>query len=68
MVSAKDDGSYAAESDFHVLRTGADGATVTYGCGRYLDEIVIGGDEVRFRKRTVLLDSSRIDTLLVIPH
>jgi hypothetical protein len=25
------------------------------------------GDEMRFRKRTVVLDSSRIDTLLVIP-
>ena len=68
LVSAKDDGgSYAVESDFHVLRTGADGATVTYGSGRYLDEIVIDGGEMRFRKRTVVLDSSRIDTLLVIP-
>jgi len=26
-----------------------------------------GRDDMRFRKRTVVLDSSRIDTLLVIP-
>jgi len=40
---------------------------VTFGCGRYLDEIVARDGEMRFRKRTVVLDSSRIDTLLVIP-
>jgi anthranilate 1,2-dioxygenase small subunit len=67
LVSAEDDGSYAVESNFHILRTGADGAIITYGCGRYLDEIVVRDREMRFRKRTVVLDSSRIDTLLVIP-
>ncbi len=44
-----------------------DGATITYACGRYLDEIVPHGGGMQFRKRTVVLDSSRIDTLLVIP-
>ena len=67
LVAAAPDGSYSAVSNVHILRTGADGTTVTFGCGRYLDEIVWQGDEMRFRKRTVVLDSSRIDTLLVIP-
>jgi len=67
VISPTEDGSYAAASNFHILRTGADGAVVTYGCGRYLDEIVWHRGEMRFRKRTVVLDSSRIDTLLVIP-
>jgi hypothetical protein len=40
---------------------------ITYGCGRYLDEIVHCRGGMAFRKRTVELDSSRIDTLLVIP-
>ena len=67
LIEAADDGSYTAQSNFHVLRTGADGAIVTYGSGRYLDEIVADSGRLRFRKRTVVLDSSRIDTLLVIP-
>jgi anthranilate 1,2-dioxygenase small subunit len=67
LIGMADDGSYAVESNFHILRTAADGRTVTYGCGRYLDEIVAAGGDLRFRKRTVVLDSSRIDTLLVIP-
>lgn len=61
------DGSYTAQSNFHILRTSSDGAVVTYGAGRYLDEIVADRGELRFRCRTVVLDSSRIDTLLVIP-
>jgi anthranilate 1,2-dioxygenase small subunit len=67
LSSLAPDGSYAAESSFHILRTAADGAVVTYGAGRYLDEIVLRTGGMRFRKRTVVLDSSRIDTLLVIP-
>jgi anthranilate 1,2-dioxygenase small subunit len=67
LITPAADGSYAAESNFHILRIGADGAVVTYGCGRYLDEIVRCRDGMAFRKRSVVLDSSRIDTLLVIP-
>jgi anthranilate 1,2-dioxygenase small subunit len=39
LINAEDDDSYAVESNFHILRTGAEGAMITYGCGRYLDEI-----------------------------
>ncbi len=67
LISPAADGSYAVESNFHIMRTGADGTVVTYGCGRYLDEIVQHRGDMQFRKRTVVLDSSRIDTLLVIP-
>jgi anthranilate 1,2-dioxygenase small subunit len=61
------EGAYAVRTSFHVLRTGADGAMVTYACGRYLDEIVFEPDGAKFRKRVVVLDSPRIDTLMVIP-
>jgi hypothetical protein len=47
-------------------RTGAEGSTVIYSCGRYLDEVIAQGGQMLFRKRTVILDSPRIDTLLVI--
>jgi anthranilate 1,2-dioxygenase small subunit len=67
LIESAADGSYTVESNFQILRTGADGAVVTYGCGRYLDEIIADNGEMRFRKRVVVLDSSRIDTLLVIP-
>jgi anthranilate 1,2-dioxygenase small subunit len=67
LINPAADGSYAVESNFHIMRTGADGTIITYGCGRYLDEIVQDRGDMRFRKRTVVLDSSRIDTLLVIP-
>jgi anthranilate 1,2-dioxygenase small subunit len=48
-------------------RSGADGATVTYGSKRYLDEIASKDGTPLLRKRIVVFDSSRIDTLLVIP-
>jgi len=48
-------------------RNGADGATVTYGSKRYLDEIASEDGTPLLRKRIVVFDSSRIDTLLVIP-
>ncbi len=67
LVAAMPDGSCAVESHFHVLRTNAEGASVTYAAGRYSDEVVVDGNRLRFRKRTVVLDSHRIDTLLVIP-
>lgn len=67
LIEKAADASYTARSNFHILRTSADGAIVTYGAGRYLDEIVTDRSELRFRRRTVVLDSSRIDTLLVIP-
>ena len=66
LIGAETDAGFDVESNFHILRIGLDGATITYACGRYLDQIVRNGD-MQFRKRTVILDSSRIDTLLVIP-
>ena len=47
-------------------RTGADGATVAYGCERYVDETVSEDGTLLLPKRIVVLDPSRIVTLLVI--
>jgi anthranilate 1,2-dioxygenase small subunit len=67
LIAADADGSYAVESNFHILRTNAEGAVVTYGAGRCVDEVLCEGGRMLFRQRTVILDSARIDTLLVIP-
>jgi anthranilate 1,2-dioxygenase small subunit len=39
----------------------------TYGCGKYLDLIDVSNDVPRFQRRIVVLDSRRIDILLVYP-
>jgi anthranilate 1,2-dioxygenase small subunit len=48
-------------------RTGAEGATLADGSERYVDEIASEVGTLVLRKRIVVLDSSRTDTLLVIP-
>jgi len=45
-----------------------DGDTQLFATGRYLDRIDVGGHPLALhRMRTVVLDSQKIDTLLVIP-
>lgn len=60
-------GATTVESGFAVLRIVRGGATEVFASGRYLDEVVRDGDSVKLRKRDVICDSSRIDTLLAIP-
>ena len=43
------------------------GDSSLFATGRYLDRIDISGPEFKFLERTVVLDSQKIDTLLVIP-
>ena len=50
----------------------ADGDMKVFACGKYLDTIVEEpgvetAGTLRFKERTVVLDSRRVDTLLVIP-
>lgn len=54
-------------SNFCVFRIAQDGDTITFATGRYLDRIVRDGGSLRFRSRRVVLDSRRIDILLVLP-
>jgi anthranilate 1,2-dioxygenase small subunit len=59
---------FVVRSNFCVFRIAQDGDTVTFATGRYLDRIVRDGGEVlRFRSRRVVLDSRRVDILLVLP-
>jgi 3-phenylpropionate/cinnamic acid dioxygenase small subunit len=38
-----------------------------FSTGRYLDVIVLEGDQPKLAERLVVFDSRRIETLLVIP-
>jgi len=61
------DGAYAAQTNYIVVRTMHEGEMQVFSAGRYVDEIVIESGTARFRKRVVVPDSWRFDTLVVIP-
>lgn len=60
-------GGLRARSNFQVVRTMQDGGMSLFAVGRYLDEIRLGPDGPRYRARRVVLDSRRVDILLVLP-
>jgi anthranilate 1,2-dioxygenase small subunit len=57
----------AGRTNFHVVRTMEDGQSGLFATGCYVDEIVSGLEGPRLRCRKVVIDSRRIDTLLVVP-
>jgi anthranilate 1,2-dioxygenase small subunit len=56
-----------ARANFLAVRIMHDGTTSLFASGRYLDRIDVSAQPYRFRERLVILDSQKIDTLLVIP-
>ena len=56
-----------ARSNVFVARIMHDGGTSLFATGRYLDSIDVSRAPYRFIERLVVLDSQKIDTLLVIP-
>jgi len=68
-VAASRDGELVrAETPFAVYRVMHDGRTSLFVTGCYMDELVLDSDEaLKIARRTVVLDSSVIDTLLAIP-
>lgn len=54
-------------SNFIVVRIMHDGEMSLFAAGRYLDRITVAAEPYRFVERLVILDSDKIDTLLVIP-
>jgi anthranilate 1,2-dioxygenase small subunit len=55
------------ETPFLVARILQDGDTDLFATGRYLDLYRIADDQAKLEERTVVCDSSRIDTLLALP-
>ncbi len=60
-------GEIRARCNFSVMRTMQDGETMLFAVGRTFDRIVEEGGRLRFAERLAVLDSRRVDTLLVIP-
>lgn len=60
-------GEYHTRANFTVLRTMSEGDMSIFACGRYLDIISETEAGLKFKQRTIVLDSRRVDTLLVIP-
>ena len=55
------------ETSFLCVRTMLDGRQSLFAAGVYRDHFVSAGGRCLLRSRTVILDSSQVDTLLAIP-
>ena len=61
------DGVAETRANFIAVRIMHNGDTALFATGRYLDRIDVGTAPYRFIERLVVLDSEKIDTLLVVP-
>jgi anthranilate 1,2-dioxygenase small subunit len=56
-----------SETPFMVVRIMHDGQSDIFATGVYLDTYRLAGNDIKFAKRLVVCDSSRIDTLMALP-
>ncbi len=56
-----------AESSFCVIRIMRTGDSMLFASGVYWDNIIVSEGDPKFKAKTVVLDSHKIDTLLAIP-
>ena len=66
-ITGEHDGALELAANLLVIRTVQDGEMTIFAAGRYLDEVRHDGGRWRFARKTVVLDSRQIDTLLAIP-
>ncbi len=66
-ILSEDKGEVRSETPFLVARILQDGETNIFATGRYFDLYKIEDGEAKLNERTVVCDSSRIDTLLALP-
>jgi anthranilate 1,2-dioxygenase small subunit len=66
-ILSEDKVEVRSETPFLVARILQDGDTDIFATGRYLDLYKFENGEVKLNERTVVCDSSRIDTLLALP-
>lgn len=60
-------GGWRLHSNFAIVRTMQTGEQALFLAGFYDDLVVEQAGKLLFREKTVVLDSNRVDTLLVIP-
>ncbi len=66
-IGKVENGVAEVRSNFIAVRIMHDGEMSLFAAGRYLDRIMVSAESFRFIERLVILDSDKIDTLLVIP-
>ena len=66
-VHGAENGALAASASYLVLHSTEEGETRIYSTGKYEDEIAVGADGPRFRKKVVIADTFAIDNLLAVP-
>lgn len=66
-VKGEERGGWRVHANFAIVRTMHTGEMAVFLSGFYDDLVVEDGGQLRFRERSVVLDSERIDTLLAIP-
>jgi anthranilate 1,2-dioxygenase small subunit len=70
-VTSQNDGIVTVRSNYAVFRTSLDpvhyGTTEVYSVGEYRDKVVFVDGAARFQERIVIVDTSRIQSLLVTP-
>jgi anthranilate 1,2-dioxygenase small subunit len=58
---------WSVRSNFSLYRTMYTGEMTLFATGKYLDVVDTSGGQALFAERIVVVDSRRIDTLLVYP-
>jgi anthranilate 1,2-dioxygenase small subunit len=67
-VLSVDDAEARIETSFMCVRTMVDGGAMTlFAAGRYVDHVVCEGGKLLYQSKVVVLDSSKVDTLLALP-
>jgi anthranilate 1,2-dioxygenase small subunit len=70
-ITGQDNGVVAVRANYAVFRTAVDpihyGATEVYSVGEYRDKVVFVDGAAKFKEKTVIADTSRIQSLLVTP-
>ncbi|HUC63671.1 MAG TPA: aromatic-ring-hydroxylating dioxygenase subunit beta [Alphaproteobacteria bacterium] len=66
-IARRLDGSAEVRTSFLCVRIMLTGEMTLFACGEYVDEIVREEGRCRFRARAVILDGSKIDSLIAIP-
>jgi anthranilate 1,2-dioxygenase small subunit len=60
-------GEAETETPFLVVRIMHDGESSVFATGVYLDTVRADGEALKFARRVVVCDSSRVDTLMALP-
>lgn len=66
-VLAAEEDSLTLETSFICVRSMLDGRMDLFTAGKYVDQLVKQDGRCLFKSKTVVLDHSRIDTLIAIP-